>query len=46
MSRRRRRGDGNSRGAVALWVLELGDVLWVVLKFVVRLPLLLVRLLV
>jgi len=46
MGRRRRRGDWNSGGTVALWVLELGDVLWVVLKFVVRLPLLLLRFLV
>lgn len=46
MSRRRRRGDWNSRGDVVLGALELSEVAWGVLKFVVRIPLLLLRFLV
>lgn len=46
MGRRRRRGDWNSRGDVALGALELSELLWGALMFVVRLPLILLRLLV
>lgn len=46
MGRRRGRGDWNSRGDVMLWALELSEVAWGVLKYVVRLPLLLLRFLV
>lgn len=44
MSRRRRR-DRTSTGDVVSVALELSDLLWGVLAFVVRLPLMLLRLL-
>ena len=50
MSRRRRRRhdrrDRSATGEVLTGVLELGDVIGLVLSFVVRIPLLLLRLLV
>lgn len=47
MGRRRRRMDGNSSGHLLLAFLELGEGLWAVLTFVVRIPvLLLLRLLI
>ena len=46
MGRRRRRIDRSSDGDVLAVLLELSEVLWVVLKFVVRVPALLLRLLI
>ena len=43
---RRRRMDGNSSGHLLLAVLELGEGLWAVLTFAVRIPALLLRLLI
>lgn len=43
--RRRDRRARTTRGDLLAVVLEMGDVLWLVLTFVVRLPVLLLRLL-
>lgn len=42
--RRRRRADRTGAGEVAFGLLEIVDVLWSVMRFVVRIPLLLLRL--
>lgn len=47
MRRRRRRSmDGNSSGHLLLAFLELTEWLWVVLRFAVRIPALVLRLLI
>lgn len=44
MRRRRRRADRSSAGDMVFGLLEIFEVLWSLVKFVVRIPLLVLRL--